>query len=71
MKQAAVYGSYDLEHLKLGDLAQLQKGTVKKVYMNLHKAIKGDLENVNLDGKYRGPLTAPGQKIQMIDMRKG
>lgn len=31
--------------------------------MALHKAVKGDLDNSNLDGKYKGPLSAPGQKI--------
>ena len=39
--------------------------------MNLHKSIKGDLESTNLDGKYKGPMTAPGQKIKIYDMRKG
>jgi hypothetical protein len=37
MKQAAVCCSYDLEHKKMIDLAALDKGPAKKVYLNLHR----------------------------------
>lgn len=70
MKQAAVACSWDLEHKKLMDLASLEKGPAKKVYLNLHKAVKGDMDNVNLDRKYEGPMSAPGQKIRIYDMRR-
>ena len=59
MKQAAVYNSYDLEHLKLLDLAAQEKGTTKKIYLNLFKALKGNADNGIVDRKFKGSLTAP------------
>jgi len=43
------------------------RGHVKKIYMHLHKMIKG--EDVDSNGKLPGPAKAPGQKIKVHDMR--
>lgn len=59
MKTAAIRSSFDLEHMKNGGLSLYDKGPSKKIYLNLHKAIKGE-DNVPKDAKSNGPLTAPG-----------
>lgn len=68
MKEAKVRSSYDLEHLKGQGIHLFDKGVVKKVYLHLHKIVKG--EDLGDKGKYAGPASAPGQKIRMNDMRK-
>lgn len=70
MKMAAVRGSYELEHLK-NHANIFEKGSAKKIYLHLHKMIKGEDLPVMRDGKNVGPLSAPGQKIKVYDFSKG
>lgn len=37
LKQAAICGSYDLEHIKLQELTFNEKGILKKINYSLHK----------------------------------
>lgn len=63
MKQAAVYASYDLEHVKLKDLGAYgnEKGSMKKVYSSLHRAVKGDIEGKNIKERNKSLALAPNQ----------
>ena len=72
MKEASVYSSYDLEHLKGIGLHLFDKGPAKKIYSHLHKMLKGELDPKAItDGKLPGLGSAPGQKIRSHDYRKG
>lgn len=70
LKIAAIKSSYDLEHLKNHGMNLYDKGPAKKVYLHLHKAVKGEDMNFK-DGKPALPLTAPGQKIKVYDFSNG
>ena len=70
MKLAAVRKSQDLESLKHGfDTGIFEKSTAKKVYVQLHRIVKG-LEESTLNNKLAGPMEAPGQRIAIHDLRK-
>jgi hypothetical protein len=61
MKEASVKNSYDLEHLKNLGLNLFNKGLAKKIYIHLHRLVKGDDSlDAYADGKFPGPGAAPG-----------
>lgn len=70
MKEASVYNSYDLEHLKGIGINLFEKGAKKKVYNHLHKMLKGEPKRGEKSSKMPGPTAAPGQKIKQYDYRK-
>eukprot|EP00347_Sterkiella_histriomuscorum_P013877 403363026 len=70
MKEAAVRSSYDLEHLKSQGINFFDKGSSKKIYMELYQKIKGE-DQIMKNGKYPGPQAAPGQKIKIHDFSQG
>ena len=69
MKYADVKCSYDLEHLKKGDPRSLDKSHNKKIYIQIDKIVKGDIDLTETVKQGAGPLTAPNQTIKRYDMR--
>ncbi|CDW91495.1 UNKNOWN [Stylonychia lemnae] len=69
VKLAAVQSSWDLEHLKTQGINLFDKGSQKKIYLQLHKQIKG--EDLPIKQSRAGPQPAPNQKIKMHDFTNG
>lgn len=61
MKEASVYDSYDLEHLKGIGINLFTKGIKKKIYKHLDTMLNGDEIKTNSKNyKLPGPVAAPG-----------
>ena len=62
-KQADIRQSFDLEHMQKEEFRKLGKNNeIKKVYLELHQIVKGDLEFEATDPV--GPREVPGQEIE-------
>ena len=57
---ANIKSSYDLEHLSQNQQLIADKGAAKKIYLHLHKALKGEDAVTVKEKRKHGPLIAPG-----------
>lgn len=61
MKLASIRKSMDKDHLKHSfEPSLFEKSTTKKVYIDLHKIVKGAEEEQRISNKMSGPMEAPG-----------